>query len=85
MTKSLHRALDHREGWESQVDLDPCTCKELEYQKTVSHLNFRCFADAVRRPFHIVYSDASAVGSDVLLLLPLTTCLFCTKTRILHR
>ena len=62
MTKSLHRALDHREGWESQVDLDLCTCKEFEYRKTVSHLNFRCFADAVRRPSRIVYSYVSAVG-----------------------
>ena len=63
MTKSLHRVLDRREGWESRVDLDPCARKELQFWKNnVSHLNSRCFADAVRRPSRIVYSYASAVG-----------------------
>ena len=63
MTKSLHRALDRRVGWESRVVLDHAARKELEFWKTnVSHLNSRCFADAIRRPFRIVYSDASAVG-----------------------
>ena len=63
MTKSLHRALDRRVGWESRVVLDHAARKELEFCKTnVSHLNSRCFADAIRRPFRIVYSDASAVG-----------------------
>ena len=63
MTKSLHRALDRRVGWESRVVLDHAPRKELEFWKTnVSHLNSRCFADAIRRPFRIVYSDASAVG-----------------------
>ena len=63
MTKSLHRALDRREGWESRVDLDHAARKELEFLKSnVSHLNSRCFADAIRRPSRIVYSDASAVG-----------------------
>ena len=61
MTKSLHRALDRREGWESQVDLDPCAQKEF-WRNNISHLNFRCSADAVCRPSRIVYSDASAVG-----------------------
>ena len=43
MTKSLHRALDRREVWESRVDLDPCARKELEFWKNnVSHLNSRC-------------------------------------------
>ena len=37
--------------------------KELAFWKTnVSHLNSRCFADAIRRPFRIVYSDASAIA-----------------------
>ena len=63
MSKSLHRALDRREGWESRVDLDPCARKELGVlENTVSHPNSRCFADAVRRPSRIVYSDASALG-----------------------
>ena len=63
MTKSLHRALDRREGWESRVDLDHAARKELEFWKSnVSHLNSRCFADAIRRPSRIVYSDASAVS-----------------------
>ena len=31
MTKSLHRALDCREGWESRVGLDHAACKELEF------------------------------------------------------
>ena len=63
MTKSLHRALDRREGWKSRVDLDHAARKELEFWKSnVSHLNSRCFADAIRRPSRIVYSDASAVG-----------------------
>ena len=39
-TKSLHRALDRREGWESRVDLDHAARKELEFWKSnVSHLN----------------------------------------------
>ena len=47
----------------SQVDLDPCARKGLEFWKNnISHLNSRCFADAVCRPSRIVYSDASAVG-----------------------
>ena len=63
MTKSLHRALDRRVGWESRVDLDHAARKELEFWKVnVSLLNSRSFADAVRRPSRIVYSDASAVG-----------------------
>ena len=63
MTKSLHRALDRREGWESRVVLDHAARKELQFWKTnVFHLNSRCFGDAIRRPFRIVYSDASAVG-----------------------
>ena len=63
MTKSLHRALDRRVGWESRVDLDHAARKELEFWKdNVSLLNSRCFADAVRRPSRIVYSDTSAVG-----------------------
>ena len=63
MTKSLHRALDRREGWESLVDLNPYARKELEFWKNnVSHLNSSCFADAVRRPSRIVFSDTSAVG-----------------------
>ena len=61
--KSLHRALDRRVGWESRVVLDHAARKELEFWKTnVFHLNSRCFADAIRRPFRIVYSGASAVG-----------------------
>ena len=64
MTKSLHRALDRRVWWdESRVVLDHAARKELVFWKAhVSHLNSRCFADAIRRPFRIVYSDASAVG-----------------------
>ena len=43
--------------------MDHAARKELEFWKTnVSHLNSRCFADAIHRPFHIIYSDASAVG-----------------------
>ena len=63
MTKSLHRALDRKEGWESRVDLDTCARKELEFwKKNVFHLNSRSSADPFRRPSRIVYSDASAVG-----------------------
>ena len=63
MTKSLHRALDRREGWEIRVGLDHSARKELEFWKSnVSHLNSRCFADAIRRPSRIVYSDAAAAG-----------------------
>ena len=63
MTKSLHRALDHRERWKSRVDLDPCACKELEFWKNnVFHLNPRSFTDAAHRPSRIFYSDASVVG-----------------------
>ena len=54
MTKSLHRALDRREGWESRVGLDHAARKELEF--------LRCFADAICRPSRIVYLDASPVG-----------------------
>ena len=47
----------------SRVDLDHAARKEVEFWKNnVSHLNSRCFADAIRRPSRIVYSDASAVG-----------------------
>ena len=31
MTKSLHRVLDRREGWESRVDLDHAARKKLEF------------------------------------------------------
>ena len=63
MTKSLHSALYRREGWESRFSLDHAARKELEFWKiNVSHFNSRCFADAIRRPSRIVYSDASAVG-----------------------
>ena len=56
ITKSLHRAIDRREGWESRVGLDHAARKELEFWKSsVSHLNSRCFADAIRRPSRIVY------------------------------
>ena len=56
MTRSLHRALDRREGWESRVGLDHAVRKELEFWKSsVFHLNSRCFADAIRRPSRIVY------------------------------
>ena len=54
MTKSLHRALDRREGWESRVGLDHAARKELEF--------LGCFADAICRPSRIVGLDASAVG-----------------------
>ena len=62
ITKSLHRALDRREGSESPVYLNHAARKELEFWKSnVSHLNSRCFADAIGRPSRIVYSDASTV------------------------
>ena len=63
MTKSLHRPLDRREGWESRGGLDHAARKELEFWMSyVSHLNSRCFADTIRRQSCIVYSDASAFG-----------------------
>ena len=63
MTKSLHRALDRRQGWDSCVELDPCARKELEFWKNnVSNLNSRSFLNTVRKPSRIVYSDASATG-----------------------
>ena len=63
MTKSLHRALDRRHGWDSCVELDPCARKELEFWKNnVSNLNSRSFLNTVRKPSRIVYSDASATG-----------------------
>ena len=62
MTKSLHRALDRRDEWESRVYLDHAARKELEFWKSnVSHLDSRCFADAIGRPSRILYLDASAV------------------------
>ena len=84
MTKSLHRALDRREGCASCVDLDPCAHKELEFCKSnVSHLNSRClqtlFAD------NLVLFTRMLVLLDVLLLLSLTTRHFRTKTGILCR
>ena len=43
--------------------MDHAARKDLEFWKSnVSHLSSRCFADAIRRPSPIVYSDASAVG-----------------------
>ena len=82
--QSLHRALYCREGWKLRVDLDPCARKELEFWKNnVFHLNSRSFAGAVRGPSLIVCLDASAVGCAVIL--PLTTCLFRTRTGILCR
>ncbi|KAK2564547.1 hypothetical protein P5673_011997 [Acropora cervicornis] len=63
MTKSLHRALDRRRGWDSCVELDPCARKELEFWKNnVSNLNSRSFLNTVRKPSRIFYSDASATG-----------------------
>ena len=63
MTRSLHRALDRRQGWESCVDLDPCARKELGFSKdNVSNLNSRSFLNIVRKASGIVYSDASATG-----------------------
>ena len=63
MTKSLHRALDRRQGWDSCVELDPCARKELEFWKNnVSNLNSRSFLNTFREPSRIVYSDASATG-----------------------
>ena len=48
MTKSLHRALDRRLGWDSYV--------ELEFWKNnVSNLNSRSFLNTVRKPSRIVY------------------------------
>ena len=84
MTKSLHRALDRREGWESRVGLDHAARKELEFWKShVSHLNSRCFADAIRKSSRIVYSDASAVGCAAFIAIDMR--LFRTKTGILCR
>ena len=61
MTKSIHRPLDHRKGWDSCVDLDPRARKELEFWKdNVSNLNSKSFLDTVRNLSRIVYSDASA-------------------------
>ena len=63
MTKSLHRALDCRQGWDSCVDLDPCPRKELEFWKNnISSFNSRSFLNTVCKPSRIVYSDASATG-----------------------
>ena len=63
MTKSLHRALDRRRGWDSCVELDPCARKESEFWKNnVSNLNSRLFLNTVRKPSRIAYSDASATG-----------------------
>ena len=61
MTKSLHRDLDRRQGWDSCVALDPCARKELEFWKNnISSFNSRSFLNTVRKPSRIVYSDASA-------------------------
>ena len=63
MTKSLNKALDRRQGWDSCVDLDPFARKELEFWKdNVSNLNSRSFLNTVRTPSRIVYSDAGATG-----------------------
>ena len=63
MTKSLHRDLDRRQGWDSCVDLDPCARKKLKFWKdNVSNLNSRSFLNTVRRRSRIVYSDASDTG-----------------------
>ena len=70
MTKSLHRALDRRQGWDSCVELDPCARKELEFWKNnLSNLNSGSFLNTVRKPSRIVYSDASATGCAELLQL----------------
>ena len=82
MTKSLHRALDRREGWESRVDLDPCACKELEFSKNnVFHLNSRFFAEAVHRPSRTSYADTVGCAAYIAIDgLPV-----CTRTGILCR
>ena len=62
MTKSLHRALDRRLGWDSYV--------ELEFWKNnVSNLNSRSFLNTVRKPSRIVYSDASATGCAAFIVI----------------
>jgi len=57
MTKSFHGALNSKLGWESDVVLDSCARKELEFWKAnVSSLNSRSLHEVVRRPIGIVYS-----------------------------
>ena len=63
MTNGFHRALNSKLGWESDVVLDSCARKELEFWKAnVSSLNSGSLHEVVQRPTRIVYSDASAVG-----------------------
>ena len=78
MTKSLHRALDRRDEWESRVDLDHAARKELEFWRVMF---LTSIPGVLQTQFvdHLVLFIQTLALFDLLLSLLLTTCLFRTK------
>ena len=63
MTNRFHRAVNRKIGLKSDVVMDLCARKELEFWKAnVSSLNSGSLHEVVKRPTRIVYSVASAGG-----------------------
>ena len=63
MTKSLHRLIECRRGWDAQLLLDADVLLELKFwSEHLRSLNCRPIWSKTVLPSRIVYSDVSAVG-----------------------
>ena len=63
MTKSLHRLIECRRGWDAQLVLDADVLLELKFwSEHLRSLNCRPIWRKTVLPSRIVYSDTSAVG-----------------------
>ena len=63
MTKSLHRLIECRRGWDAQLVLDADVLLELKFwSEHLRSFNCRPIWRKTVLPSRIVYSDASAVG-----------------------
>ena len=63
MTKSLHRLIECRRGWDAQLVLDADVLLELKFwSEHLRSLNCRPIWSKTVLPSRIVYSDVSAVG-----------------------
>lgn len=61
VTKSLHRAFDRSQGWDSCVELDTCARKELEFWK-----NNAC--NGILGPFSLLFVSHIALFIQMLVL-----------------
>lgn len=63
MTKSLHRVIESRKGWDSHVCLDSDALAELKFwREYLQSLNSRPIWRKHVLPSRVVYSDDSSVG-----------------------